>query len=85
MIIIIIFNLKITLFCFESEYKLNLIKERLKDNECCPLCYNEFDKTQKKVLSQCCKNTICYECANNWFNVMKKTNCIYCNIYHFYL
>jgi hypothetical protein len=64
----------------DSEYKLNLIKERLKDNECCPLCYNEFDKTQKKVLSQCCKNTICYECANNWFNVMKKTNCIYCNI-----
>ena len=64
----------------DSEYKLNLIKERLKDNECCPLCYNEFDETQKKVLSQCCKNTICYECANNWFNVMKKTNCIYCNI-----
>lgn len=64
----------------DSIYKLNLIKERLKENNCCPLCYNEFDNTQKKVLSQCCKNTICYECTNNWFNIMKKTNCIYCNI-----
>jgi hypothetical protein len=64
----------------DSNYKLNLIKERLKEHDCCPLCYNEFDRTQKKVLSQCCKNTICYECANNWFNVMKKNNCIYCNI-----
>ena len=64
----------------DSEYKLNLIKERLKENNCCPLCYNEFDNTQKKILSQCCKNTVCYECTNNWFNIMKKTNCIYCNI-----
>ena len=63
----------------ESTYKLNLIKERLKENNCCPLCYDEFDVTQKKVLSNCCKNIICYNCANNWFNNMKKDNCIYCN------
>lgn len=63
----------------DSKYKLNLIKERLKDNNCCPLCYNEFEPHQKKVLSKCCKNTICYECTNNWFNNMKKESCLYCN------
>lgn len=63
----------------ESTYKLNLIRERLKENNCCPLCYNEFNDYDKKVLSICCKNTICFECTNNWFNIMKKQNCIYCN------
>jgi hypothetical protein len=63
----------------ESEYKLNLIRERLKDNNCCPLCYNEFEELQKKVISPCCKNLICFDCTNNWFNNMKKENCIYCN------
>ena len=64
----------------DSTYKLNLIRERLKENNCCPLCYNEFDLSQKKVISPCCKNNICFNCTNNWFNNMKKTNCIYCNI-----
>jgi hypothetical protein len=64
----------------ESKYKLNLIRDRLKDNNCCPLCYNEFDNYQIKLVSPCCKNTICYTCTNNWFNNMKKKNCIYCNI-----
>lgn len=64
----------------DSTYKLNLIRERLKENNCCPLCYNEFDLVQKKVISPCCKNNICFNCTNNWFNNMKKTNCIYCNI-----
>jgi hypothetical protein len=64
----------------ESQYKLNLIRDRLKENNCCPLCYNEFDVSQKKVISPCCKNNICFTCTNNWFNNMKKTNCIYCNI-----
>jgi len=63
-----------------STYKLDLIRTRLKENNCCPLCYNEFEELQKKVLSPCCKNLICYNCTNNWFSIMKKTNCIYCNI-----
>ena len=63
----------------ESKYKLNLIKERLKEYNCCPLCYNEFEQFEKKVLSPCCKNIICNKCTNNWFQKMKKTNCIYCN------
>lgn len=64
----------------ESTTKLDLIKSRLKENNCCPLCYDEFDITQKKVLSQCCKNITCYNCANSWFNIMKKENCLYCNL-----
>ena len=64
----------------ESTYKLNLIKERLKENNCCPLCYNEFELLDKKMLSVCCKNNICFKCTDNWFNNMKKENCIYCNI-----
>jgi hypothetical protein len=63
----------------ENTNKLNLIKERLKENNCCPLCYEEFQECDKKVISQCCKNTICYNCTDNWFNILKKTNCIYCN------
>ena len=64
----------------ESERKLNLIRERLKENDCCPLCYNEFDKCEKRVVSPCCKNILCFNCTNNWFNNMNKTACIYCNI-----
>ena len=63
----------------ESNNKLNLIRERLKNNNCCPLCYIEFDQLNKKVISNCCKNMICYDCTNKWFNEMKKDNCIYCN------
>jgi len=63
----------------ESNNKLNLIRERLINNNCCPLCYSEFEQLQKKVLSPCCKNMICYDCTNKWFNEMKKDNCIYCN------
>jgi hypothetical protein len=70
---------KATLSLEESETKLNLIRDRLRENNCCPLCYDELDETQNKVISECCKNTMCYKCPNNWFNNMKKTSCIYCN------
>lgn len=63
-----------------SKHKLSLIKERLKDNNCCPTCYNEYESNQKKVLSKCCKNIICYDCADNWFHKMMKNSCIYCNV-----
>ena len=62
----------------ENSHKLNLIMERLKENNCCPSCYNEFED-KKKVLSPCCQNIICFDCTNNWFNKMHKNNCIYCN------
>ena len=31
----------------ESNNKLNLIRERLLNNNCCPLCYSEFEQLQK--------------------------------------
>lgn len=62
----------------ENTNKLNLIMDRLKENNCCPSCYNECEN-RKKVLSPCCQNIICFDCTNNWFNKMHKTNCIYCN------
>ena len=63
----------------ESKTKLDLIRERLKENNCCPLCYNELNDFDKKVLSPCCKNIICFDCCDNWFIKMNKNNCIYCN------
>jgi hypothetical protein len=62
----------------ENNTKLNLLRDRLKENNCCPLCYNDFING-KKLLTNCCKNVVCYECTNNWFNNMKKENCIWCN------
>ena len=35
---------------------------------------NNQKLSQKKVISPCCKNYICFNCTNNWFNNMKKTN-----------
>jgi hypothetical protein len=64
----------------DSQYKLQLIRDRLKENDCCPLCYNEFNEMEKKVISPCCKNTICYKCSENWFQKLKKENCLYCNM-----
>ena len=63
----------------DSQEKLDLINQRLKENDCCPLCYEEFSHKKKIVISQCCKNKICYECTDNWFNNLHKRNCIYCN------
>ena len=62
----------------ETQEKLELILQRLKENDCCPLCYEEL-KNKKKVISPCCQNNICYDCAENWFSNLEKTSCIYCN------
>lgn len=62
------------------EMKLNLIKERLKENNFCVLCYEEFANCESKVISKCCKNMICYKCVDTWYNTYKKTNCLYCNM-----
>ena len=62
----------------ENTNKLNLIMNRLKENNCCPSCYCEYEN-KKKVLSPCCQNVICFDCTDNWFNKINKTSCIYCN------
>jgi superfamily II DNA or RNA helicase len=68
----------------ESKKKLDLIKARLVENNCCPLCYNEFDPTQNKAISPCCKNVICYDCTIRWYDIKinipdNLQKCIYCN------
>lgn len=62
----------------DTQQKLDLILKRLQENDCCPLCYEEL-KNKKKVISPCCQNNICYDCAENWFANLQKTSCIYCN------
>lgn len=62
----------------ETQEKLELILDRLKENNCCPLCYDELSN-KKKVISPCCQNNICYDCAENWHAQLGKLSCIYCN------
>ena len=60
----------------ENEQKINLLYERLQKNDCCPICYEVFNKTY--ITSTCCNNKICDSCIDEWYN-MKKTSCIFCN------
>ena len=67
-----------------NENKINLIYNRLKDNNCCPICYEEFDSKNllnKKiyVTAHCCNNKICETCIDGWYVKMGKHNCIFCN------
>ena len=60
--------------------KLNLLRERLKENNCCPTCYEEFKENDNKAITPCCQNTICLTCTDNWYTNLKKKSCIYCNL-----
>ena len=64
-----------------NENKIKLIYERLNENDCCPVCYEEFDTMDSKkvyITHMCCNNKICDECIEHWYN-MDKTSCIFCN------
>jgi superfamily II DNA or RNA helicase len=70
----------------ENEIKIKLIYERLKDNNCCPICYEIFNDNDKVfITSKCCNNKICKFCIGEWYNVLKKTSCIYCNTLNIYM
>ena len=65
----------------ENENKINLIYKRLEENNCCPICYEEFKKNNIKkiyITNNCCNNKVCEDCIKKWYN-MKKTSCIFCN------
>jgi len=72
-----IFNLS-TKKIKENELKINLLYERLKKNDCCPICYNLFINNKIYITSTCCNNKICEECIDEWYNI-KKCSCIFCN------
>jgi len=64
-----------------NESKINLIYERLSENECCPVCYEEFESmenTKIYITSTCCNHKICGDCVEQWYS-MGKESCIFCN------
>ena len=56
----------------ENQLKIDLIYNRLKDNDCCPICYrlfNEIIDNNIYISSTCCNNKICEGCINDWYNI----------------
>jgi SNF2 family DNA or RNA helicase len=43
--------------------KVELITERIKENNLCTICY---DTAITKTLTSCCQNTFCFKCINMW-------------------
>lgn len=43
--------------------KIDLITERIKENDLCTICY---DTAVNKTLTSCCQNTFCFKCINMW-------------------
>jgi hypothetical protein len=65
----------------DNQKKINLIYERLMENNCCTVCYDDFvEKYDKKIYitSTCCNNKVCEDCINNWYS-RDKNSCIFCN------
>jgi hypothetical protein len=75
-----------SLIISENENKINLIYERLKKNNCCPICYDIFDEKEKiYITSECCSNKICDTCIKEWYNSRVKSCCIFCNTNNIYI
>jgi hypothetical protein len=65
----------------ENELKINLVYQRLQENNCCPVCYQLFENMNNKkiyITSSCCNNKVCEDCINEWYN-LNKSSCIFCN------
>ena len=59
-----------------NEKKIDLIYDRFKENNICPICYDIFsDKIYVTV--KCCNNKVCGSCTEKWHK--KHHSCIYCN------
>ena len=43
--------------------KVDQIEFRIKDNVICPICLQDFDN---QSISQCCNNSYCFTCINQW-------------------
>jgi superfamily II DNA or RNA helicase len=70
----------------ENQTKIDLIYERLSENDCCPVCYKLYKDINNKIYitKECCNNKICGECVLEWY-AKSKGNCIYCNHESIYL
>lgn len=73
------FNIKCTEELNNYLKKKELLIEKLKKNDICPVCYEVFETDSVHYISECCNNNICSKCTEEWFNKYNKTSCIYCN------
>jgi SNF2 family DNA or RNA helicase len=55
--------------------KINMITERIKNNDMCTICY---DATINKTITQCCQNSFCFKCINMWLT--QKKTCPMCKV-----
>lgn len=67
----------------DNKKKIDFIYIRLKDNKCCPICYEMFKDQSIKynkiyITTNCCNNKICGNCIDAWYSI-DKTTCIFCN------
>ena len=59
--------------------KKEILIDKLKKNDVCPVCYEIFKEDDSYYMSKCCNNNICVKCTEEWFIKMQKSTCIYCN------
>jgi len=64
---------KISLEIYKLINKINLIKDRLKENNMCPICY---DTPENDSIAKCCNTTFCLECITLWLN--ENHSCPHC-------
>ncbi len=49
----------------EIETKINMVKDRIHNNDFCAICY---DNLKNKTIVDCCQNAFCFKCINLWRN-----------------
>lgn len=47
----------------EIRGKINMITERVKNNDMCVICYND---SENRSITKCCQNSFCFKCINIW-------------------
>lgn len=57
----------------ETQKKIDNIVDRIKTNELCAICYEDFDK---KTITTCCQNAFCFKCIHLWLGT--KATCPSC-------
>ena len=57
----------------ETTTKIQCIQERVKNNDTCPICYDDYTV---KTIVKCCSNAYCFKCINIWLG--SKKHCPMC-------
>lgn len=47
----------------EIQRKIDMIEERIKNNDMCSICYEDADN---RSITKCCQNSFCFKCINMW-------------------